>query len=103
MVITKLRQIVKIRKELRNLLLKFRPWLTPIPVNQSRSIAKDISVSVFLFRLVVHEDIRYFSFKNRKGYFLSQTMKEKMKDRAAKVLNKPKHLPQPKMLWFFSD
>ena len=42
------------------------------------------------------------SYKIRKSQFLSQDMKDKRKDRAAKLFNKLKHPLQTKML-FFSD
>ena len=42
------------------------------------NVAKDIRVSEFLIRQVVHEDIHYFWYKMRKGQFLSQAMKDKM-------------------------
>ena len=38
-----------------------------------------MGMSVFLIRQVVHEDIWYFSYKIRKGQFLSQAMKDKRK------------------------
>ena len=34
-----------------------------------KSITNDMKTSEFLIRQVVHEDIRYFSYKMRKGYF----------------------------------
>ena len=39
----------------------------------------------------------------RKGQFLSQVMKDKRKDHAAKLLNKLKHPLQLKILWLFSN
>ena len=51
-----------------------------------RSIAKDIGISEFLIRQVVHEDIQYFLYKMRKGQFLSQAMKNKRKSHAQKLL-----------------
>ena len=53
----------------------------------TRSIAIDIGISEFLIRQVVYEGIRYFSFKMRKGQFLSEAMKDKRKVRAAKLLD----------------
>lgn len=73
------------------------------PSKSMRSIARDTGVSEFLIRQTVHEDIRYFSYKMRKGQFLSQAMKDKRKARAAKLLNKLKHPLLPNMLWVFSD
>ena len=45
----------------------------------NRFIVRDINVFEFLIRQVVREDIQQFSFKIRKGKFLSQTMKDKKK------------------------
>ena len=39
----------------------------------------------------------------RKEQFLSQAMKDKRKDRAAKLFNKLKHPPKQNMPWYFSD
>ena len=73
------------------------------PSQSIRSIARNMGVSEFLIRQVVHENIRYFSYKMRRDQFLSQAMKDKRKDCAIKVLNKLKHPLQPNTLWFFSD
>ena len=67
------------------------------------SIARDIGVSEFLIKLEVHEDIRYFSYKIRKGQFLSQTMKDKKKDRTGKLLKKFKHTLQLNIFQYFTD
>ncbi|CAI9715722.1 Hypothetical predicted protein [Octopus vulgaris] len=45
------------------------------PSKSIRSITRDMRVSVFLNRQVVHEDIRYSSYKMKKGQFLSQAIK----------------------------
>ena len=47
----------------------------------------------------MHEVIWYFSYKMRKGQFLSQAMNNKKKDCTTKFFNKSKHL-QPNMLCF---
>ena len=57
----------------------------------ARFIALNTRVSEFFIRQVVHENIQYFSNKMRKDQFLSQTIKDKKKDRAAKLLNELKH------------
>ena len=51
----------------------------------------------------MHKGILYSSYKMRNDKFLSQTMTDKSKDRAAKLLEKHKHLLQPNMICFFSD
>ena len=48
-----------------------------------------------------HEDIHYFSYKMTSVNFLSQAMKRKKKDYAAKLLNKIKHPLSPNKICFF--
>ena len=64
--------VVLVMKEFLNFLLRSRPWLTIIS-----TIARDMGVSVFLMRQVVHEGIRYFSYEMKKGKILTQRDKEK--------------------------
>ena len=52
------------------------------------SIARDMGVFEFLTRQVVHEEIRYFSYKIRNDQFLSHGVKNNRKDSTAKFLNK---------------
>ena len=73
------------------------------PNKSIRSIIRDMGVFEFLMKLVVHEDIHYFSCQMRKGQSLSHAMKNKRKDSVAKLLNTHKHPVQSKMIWFFSD
>ena len=58
------------------------------PSMSIRSIDRHMGVSESLIRQLVHEDIRYAAQKMRKGHFLSLTIKNKRKDRAAKLFNK---------------
>ena len=65
----------------------------------NRSIARDIDVFEFLIRQIVQEDICYFSYKMRNGYFfLSLAIKDNRKDCAANLLNKLKYPLQLNML-----
>ena len=86
--ITKIQQlvgltlIVRIIKEVPIFLVRSKPWFTTIPAIQSR----DIGMSEFLIRQIVHEDIRYFSYKMRKFHFLITL--DKRKDHAAMLINK---------------
>ena len=73
------------------------------PSKSIMSIASDIGAFKFLIRLVVHENIKHFSYKMRKGQFLSQDMKDERKDHDAKLINKLKHPLRPNILCFFSD
>ena len=44
-----------------------------------RFIGRDMGVSAFLIKQVMHKDIQYFSYEMRKGRFLSQAMKASRK------------------------
>ena len=72
------------------------------PRKSNRSITRDLGVSEFLIRQVVHEEIRYFSYKLRKSQFLWQAVKDKKKDYDEKLFNKLKHPLQPNIFWSFS-
>ena len=53
------------------------------------SIARDIGMSEFLMRQVVHEDIQYFWYKKRKSQFLLQAIMNKaFKQTQASLSNK---------------
>ena len=75
----------------KNLLVRSRPWLRTISTSQAGSKLWIWECPSFFIRQVVHEDIHYFSYKMRKGKFLSQAMKDKRKDNIEKLLNKFKH------------
>ena len=73
------------------------------PGKSMRAIAREKGIDEKVVRQVVHEDIRYFSYRMRKGQFLSKRMQEKRLKHAKKLVNKLKHPVEPNMLWFFSD
>ena len=95
--------IILMRKEYLNLFGEIKVIIDNNPSKSIRSLACDIGASEFHIRQLVHEDIRYFSYKIKKGQFLSQAMKDKRKDSALKFFNKLKHILQPNIPWFFSD
>ena len=74
--------------------------MTTIPASQIRSITRDMGVSDFLIRLIVNDNINYFSFKMRKDQFLSQTIKLQEERLRCKAFEHPL---QKNMLRFFSD
>ena len=84
--------IVLIKKELLKFVAEIQAMIDNDPSKPIRSIARNMEISEFLIRQVVHEDVWYFSYKMRKGQFLSQVMKDKRKDCAVKFLNKLKHM-----------
>ncbi|QQP52144.1 Transposable element tcb2 transposase [Caligus rogercresseyi] len=73
------------------------------PGRSMRGIARELSVSDFLVRKIVKQDIRYKSYSLRRGQFMSAATKERRAERAAALLNKFKHPPDKDMLIFYSD
>ena len=69
------------------------------PSKSLRSIAKEMGISEFLIKQVLHEYIQYLSYKGRKGPFFlyHRPWRNKRNERAAKLLNKLNHLLQPNM------
>ena len=57
-----------------------------------KSKTKDMRVPEYPIRIVVHEDIRYFLYKIRKGQFSSQAMKNWRKDWDSNLSEKLKQL-----------
>ena len=68
-----------------------------------RAIAKDMRASEALIRRCVSEDLRYKSYKMKKGQLLTAKAKKKRLKHCQKLLNKLKHPLQRNMIWFFSD
>ena len=77
---------------------EFQAMIDNDPTSQSGPLEL---LSFFIRQVVVHEDIQYFSYKRKKGQFLSQAVKDKSKEHAAKLFNKLKHPFQLNILWFF--
>ena len=73
------------------------------PGRSIRSIAKELQVSEWTIRTVVHQDIRYKSYVMRKGQFISAKTQENRLMRSKRLLNKVKNPHEHGMLWFFSD
>ena len=51
------------------------------PSKSIKSITRNMGVSEFIISQVLHENIRYFSFKMSNDKFLSQAMKKEKKGR----------------------
>ena len=88
-----LNQIFLIRKELRKYVVEIQSMIE----NDPSKLIKDMGVSKFLIRQLVHEDIQYFSSKMRLPISITDH-----EDHAAKLSDKLKHPLQPTLLWFFS-
>jgi transposase len=68
-----------------------------------RQMAVELEVSEWLIRKIVKEDIRYRSYSLRRGQFMSAATKKICYEKAAALLNRLKHPPEPDILIFFSD
>ena len=73
------------------------------PGKSMHAIAKDMRTSEALIQRCVSEDLRYKSYKMKKGLLLTAKVKEKRLKHCQKLLNKLKHPLQRNMFWFFSD
>ena len=73
------------------------------PGTSMRATAKDMRTSETLIRRCVSEDLRYKSYKMKKGQLLTAKAKEKRLKHCQKLLNKLKHPLHRNMIWFFSD
>ena len=73
------------------------------PGKSMHVIAKDMRMPEALIQRCVSEDLRYKSYKMKKGQLLTAKTKEKQLKHCQKLLNKLKHPLQHNMIWFFSD
>lgn len=73
------------------------------PRRSMRSIAKELQVSEWTIRAVVHQNIRYKSYVMRRSQFMSSKTQENRLMRSKRLLNKLKNPHEHGMLWFFSD
>ncbi|KAG0728693.1 hypothetical protein GWK47_031947 [Chionoecetes opilio] len=85
------------------LVTKLQTMIDEDPSQSMRSIARELHVSEGTVRKCVQEDIRYKSYKMRKGQLLSAKMQENHFKKSKRMLNKLKHPLEKDMLWFFSD
>ena len=74
------------RKRTSDFVGKIQAMIDKDPRRIIDSIATDVGVP-FCIRQIVLEDVRYFLYKRRMGQLLSQVMKDKRKNRAAKLFN----------------
>lgn len=73
------------------------------PGRSMRGIARELTISEFLVRQIVKQDIRYKSYALRRGQFMNEATKARRAQRAAALLNKFKHPPVQDILIFYSD
>jgi len=67
-------------------------------VKSMRSIAKELQVSDWMIRKVVHEDLRYKSYVLRRGQFLSEKTEKNGLIRCKLLLTRVKKPEEPQML-----
>ena len=85
MVITKIRQlksltlIVLIRKKPSKFVGGFQTMINNNASKSIRSLVGDVGVSEFIIRQLMSKDIWYFSYKIKKGQFLSHALKDNVK------------------------
>ena len=73
------------------------------PGRSMRGISRELTISEFLVRKIVKQDIRYKSYSLRRGQFMNAATKERRAERARALLNKFKNPPANDILIFYSD
>ena len=73
------------------------------PARSMRGIGRELSVSEFLVRKIVKQDIRYKSYSLRRGQFMSAAAKERKAKRALVLLRKFRKPPAKDILIFYSN
>ena len=73
------------------------------PTHSMRGIGRELSVSEFLVRKIVKQDIRYKSYSLRRGQFMSAAAKERKAKRALVLLRKFRKPPAKDILIFYSN
>ena len=68
-----------------------------------RALSREMNVAASTMKLALNEDLRYYSYKRRKGQLLTEKAREKHLINAKKLLSKVKHPAEPQTIWFFSD
>lgn len=68
-----------------------------------RALSREMNVAASTMKLALNEDLRYYSYKRRKGQLLTEKVREKRLINAKKLLSKVKHPAEPQTIWFFSD
>lgn len=68
-----------------------------------RALAPELDVSPSTMKLALNEDLRYHSYKRRRGQLLTEKTRENRLIKAKRLLIKVKHPVGPQTMWFFSD
>ena len=73
------------------------------PARSMRGIGRELSVSEFLVRKIVKQDICYKSYSLRRGQFMSAAARERKAKRALVLLRKFRKPPAKDILIFYSN
>jgi DNA-binding transcriptional regulator YhcF (GntR family) len=73
------------------------------PSKSMRALAKEMQCNEKTIRKCIQEDIRYKSYKMRRGQFMSEATKQKRFQKAKLLLNRLKKPANPNQIIFFSD
>ena len=68
-----------------------------------RALSQDLNILPSTMKLALNEDLRYYSYKYRKGQLLTEKACENRLTKAKKLLSKVKHPAKAQTIWFFSD
>ena len=87
----------------REFIMQVQEMVNNDPSKSMRAMARDLDVSEHCIRSCLMEDIRYKSYRMRKGQLLTDKMKENRLKKSTRLLNKLKKPLEPGMVWIFSD
>ena len=73
------------------------------PCIRIRVLSHELNVSASTMKLALNEDLRYHSYKHRRGQLLTEKAHENRLTKGNKLLNKVKHPAEPQTIWLFSD
>ena len=68
-----------------------------------RTLLCELNVSGSTMKLALNEDLRYYSYKRRRGQQLTEKARENRLTKGKKLLSKVKHPAEPQTIWFFFD
>uniref|UniRef100_A0A4Y0BF18 Tc1-like transposase DDE domain-containing protein n=1 Tax=Anopheles funestus TaxID=62324 RepID=A0A4Y0BF18_ANOFN len=68
-----------------------------------RPLARAMGVAPSTMKMALNDDLRYFSYKRRRGQLLTEKGRERRLGNAKTLLNLLKHPVEPGTLWFFSS
>ena len=68
-----------------------------------RALSRELNISPSTMKLALNEDLRYYSYKRRKGQSLTEKARENRLTKAKKLLSKVKYPAEAHIIWFFFD